>query len=365
MGKKRREKLSLLFGLTNVKRCLCAALLSVAAFPGLLVLSFVEPEFAKEQMIPMAFFSAGSGAFAFLLYQVAKNKIKQYYEVVTWAYLIAFHLFFIYMAQANLLFYYAVVLLGAYMVLLPLERYVIMTVGELVCFAAIYVKGGAEELPVSTFLFLVGAHLFAFAVSRDLYNTKNKFIVEEKNFRRELLEAEYDPLTGLSNQQGLERRINEMWQASINHQEMVAAYVIDIDYLQSLNDRFGHTPGDECIRLVAGAIADAAGNGSLCGRIGGGEFVVFAKSKDVQELYNLAEHMRQNVERLRISRGTTEGTFVTVSIGMDVRCPAMSETSLQGLCGRADKALYQAKQDSRNCVRTTYMMREERRIKIG
>ena len=99
MSRTRKEKMSMLFGMANVKRCLFAALLSVAVFPGLLILSVMEPEFAKAYMIPTAFFSVGSGAFAYLLHQVVKNKIKRYYDVVTWSYLTAFHLFFLYIAQ--------------------------------------------------------------------------------------------------------------------------------------------------------------------------------------------------------------------------------------------------------------------------
>lgn len=362
MGKKHREKTNMMFGLTNVKRCFFAALFSVAIFPALLALSLIEPEFAAEYMLPGAFFSIGSVAFAYLLHQVAKNKMKQYYEVVTWAYLLAFHLFFIYMAQADTMFYYVAVVLASYMVLLPLDRYVVMTVGELVCFAAIYVKGGAKELPLSQLLFLAGIHLFAFAISRDFYNTKKSFIIEEKKLRREMQEAEHDPLTGLLNRRGLERWVEEVWQASLNRQETVAAFVIDIDLFKSYNDRFGHVQGDACIRKVARSIADTVQGYGIAARIGGEEFMVFVRGRDVQEIYNLAERIREEVEYLHISRGTTNGAVVTVSVGVDVR--SASEVTLQGLYGRADRALYQAKQEGRNCVRSSQNLRD-RRTRIG
>ena len=205
--------------------------------------------------------------------------------------------------------------------------------------------------------------MFAFAISRDLYNTKKKFILEEKKLRREMLEAEHDPMTGLLNRRGLEHRAAEMWQVSVNHQEMVAAFVIDIDLFKSFNDRFGHVKGDECIRRVSDSIADTVGSNGICARIGGEEFMVFARGQNVQEMYDLAEQIRRDVEQLRISRGTAAGAVVTVSVGLDVRC-ATADVSLQGLYGRADKALYQAKQEGRNCVRSAYMMKE-RRSRIG
>jgi len=363
MGKKHREKISTLFGLANIKRCLSAALFSVLAFPVLLVVSLVEPELAKEYMIPVAFFSICSVAFAYLLHQVATRKIKRYYDLVAVSYLTVFHLFFIYIAQENMLFYYTVVVFASYMVLLPLDRYIIMTLGQLVCYMALVVKSGAAELPLGQLLFLAGVHLFAFVLSRDFYTTKKNFLVEEKKLRHEMLEAEHDPMTGLMNRRGLERRVEEAWQSGTNHQEMVAAFVIDIDLFKSYNDRFGHVQGDTCICRVARAIGETVRSNDIVARIGGEEFLVFMRCRSVQDAYNLAERIRNEVEQLHISRGTAGGGVVTVSIGMDVRC-ATEEVTLQGLYGRADRALYQAKQEGRNCVRSAQSL-TERRAKIG
>ncbi len=363
MGKKHREKTNAIFGVLNMKRCLNAALVSVAFFPVLLIFSFAEPELAHNYMIPGAFFSAGSGAFAFLLHQIIRNKAKQYYEAAVWAYLTASHLFFVYMAQENIVFYYAAVVLAAYTVFLSMDRYVIMAAGELVCYAAVVVKSGAEELPMGQLLFLTGVHLFAFFMSRDFYTTKKNYIAEEKKFRREMQEAEHDPLTGLINRRGLERRVNESWQASINRQETVAAFVMDIDLFKSYNDCFGHVQGDVCIKRVAHSIAQTVRGHGIAARIGGEEFLVFVRGKNVDEMYDLAEQIRADVECMGISRGRSGAGVITISIGMDIRY-ATADVTLQGLYGRADQALYQAKQDGRNCVRSTQMMRE-RHSRIG
>lgn len=363
MGRKRREKMSMVFGAANVKRCLFAALISVAVFPGLLMLSPVDSGFTAPYMIPGAFFSVGSAAFAYLLHQVAKHKMKGYYEVVTWAYLTAFHLFFVYIGQENILFYYAAVVLAAYMVQLSLDRYIIMALGELVCFMVLVVKSGATEIPMGQLLLLTGVHLFAFALSRDLYNTQKNFLIEEKKLRREMQESEHDPMTGLMNRRGLERRVEEAWQGCVKRQETVAAFVIDIDLFKSYNDRFGHVQGDVCIRKIANSIAETVRGYGIAARIGGEEFLVFIRGCSVHDVHQLAEQVREDVENLRISRGVAGGSVVTVSVGMDVRYAA-EEVSLQGLYGRADQALYQAKQDGRNCVRSVQSI-GERRTRIG
>ena len=363
MSRKRKEKISMVFGLANVKRCLVAALLSVAVFPLLLAVSVAEPELGSSILIPAAFFSAGSAAFAYLLHQVAKHKMKRYYEPVMWLYLAAFHLFFAYAAQENILFYYIVVVMAAYMVQLSLDRYIIMALGELVCFMAMLVKSGATEIPMGQFLLLAGIHLFAFSLSRDFYNTKRNFVIEERKLRREMQESEHDPLTGLMNRRGLERRVEETWQSSVNRQETVAAFVIDIDLFKSYNDRFGHVQGDVCIQKVAQSIADTIKGYGIAARIGGEEFLVFVRGRQVQEIYDLAEQLRSDVEALHITRGNANGGVITVSVGFDVRY-ATGEVSLQGLYGRADRALYQAKQEGRNCIRSSQNMRE-RRTRIG
>lgn len=361
MGKKRKEKISMTFGAINVKRCLCAALLSVAVFPVLLLLSAVESGFAAEYRIPMAFFSIGSAAFAYLLHQVAKNKIKQYYSVVTGLYLAAFQLFFICLASKNILFYYIAVVMAAYLVYLSVDRYVLMSLGQLAGFAALVTRSGASELPLGQLLLLTSVHLFAFSLSRDLYSTKKNTIIEEKKLQREMQAAEHDPMTGLLNRRGLERRVEEKWQTSLNRQETVAAFVIDIDLFKSYNDRFGHVQGDACIRQVAHSIKDTVRGYGIAARIGGEEFLVFVKSRGVQEIYDLAEQIREDVESLHISRGTAG--VITVSVGVDVRY-ATEEVSLQGLYGRADRALYQAKQAGRNCVKSAQSA-NVRRTRIG
>ena len=363
MSRIRSGKVNTVFGLTNVKRCLFAALLSVAVFPVLLAISAAEPDFAPTLLIPAAFFSAGSAAFAYLMHQVVKHKMKRYYEPVTWIYLTAFHLSFIYIAQENILFYYAVVVLAAYLVQLSLDRYVIMALGELVCFMALIVKNGATEIPMGQFLLLAAIHLFAFSMSRDFYNTKKNFLVEERKLRKEMQEAEHDPLTGLVNRRGLERRVNATWQSGITRQETVAAFVIDIDFFKSYNDRFGHVQGDMCIQKVAKSIEDTVRGYGIAARIGGEEFFVFVRGRRVQEINALAEQIRSNVEAMQVTRGNINGGVITVSVGYDIRY-ATEDVSLQGLYGRADGALFRAKQEGRNCVRSSYDLRE-RRSRIG
>lgn len=362
MSSKRGKKWNAMFGQLNAKRCFTGALVSVAFFPVLLLLSMAEPELLKAYRIPGAFFSVSSAAFAYLFYQLLKNKAKQYYPVVIGVYLTVFHLFFAYAAVQNIWIYYVAVVLAAYMVCLSMEQYAVMALSELVCYAAIVLKSGMQEVSAVQLTLLAVVHLFAFFLSRDYYITKKNHLVEEKKLRKEMQAAERDPMTGLLNRRGLERHVEEVWGLCAKRQETVAVFVMDIDLFKSYNDRFGHVQGDVCIQQVARSIAATVKGNGIAARIGGEEFLVFVRNRSVQEIYNLAEQIRADVEDMRISRGAGSGV-ITVSIGVDVRY-ASEDINLQGMYGRADRQLYQAKEDGRNCVRNSHMMRE-RRSRIG
>lgn len=351
-----RSKHTTVFGFTNMKRCLLTALASVALLPVVLLLGVAEPDTMEPYQIPVAFFSILSGAFAFLFYQIIQNKSKSYYNIVQFAYIGFVLLSMSYLAEQNPVFYYAGVLVVGLTVYLSLSQYALLVLGELFCYGLIMVRTGVEELALSQVLVLTGVHLLVFIFSRDAYTTKKALILEERKLRRKMQEAERDPLTGLMNRRGLERHVAEVWESCVRNKEMVSVFVMDIDLFKSYNDRFGHVQGDRCIQKIAHSIETTVGNRGIAARIGGEEFLVFVRGESVQEIHALAEQIRSNVEQLRVSRGTHGDAPVTISVGVDARY-ASGEISLESMYGRADQQLYQAKQEGRNCVRSTQMAR--------
>jgi len=345
-----------IFGLTNMKRCFFAALVSVLFFPVIVLFSCIEPEAMEFYKIPAAFFSITSGAFAFLIYQLIQNKNRSYYTAVQFLYLTFFLIAMSYMAEESLVFYYAAVLVAGLTVYLNLSQYLLLMCEELFFYALIMIKSGVTELPLFQMLVLSGVHLLMFVFSRDAYATKRKLLIEEKKLRKKMQEAERDPLTGLMNRRGLERRSKELLYAYARNKDMVAVFVMDIDLFKSYNDRFGHVQGDQCIKKIAQCIEQSVAEYGIAARIGGEEFLVFVQGDSVEEVHNLAEQVRSNVERLRIARGSAGEGVVTISVGVDVRY-VTEDTTLESLYGRADRQLYQAKQEGRNRVRSTQMSR--------
>lgn len=84
---------------------------------------------------------------------------------------------------------------------------------------------------------------------------------------------------------------------------------------------------------------------------------MFIHELNVQEIYELAEQIRCNVEELGILRGNGTNQSMTVSIGVDIRY-ASEDITFKGLCGRAGLQLQQAKQEGRNCVSGYHDTRE-------
>jgi diguanylate cyclase (GGDEF)-like protein len=122
---------------------------------------------------------------------------------------------------------------------------------------------------------------------------------------------------------------------------------IDIDYFKSVNDRLGHAGGDHCLRQVAAALRGALDPGDMLGRYGGEEFVVLLPGRGGVEARDMAERLREAVERCEFEfEGHSER--MTVSIGVATRLER--ESTPAAAVKRADTALYAAKHDGRNRV---------------
>lgn len=363
MSNQRGKKSSTILGQCNVKRCFYCACVSVVVLPVILLLSVFLPETVEYYQLPGAFFAVVSAAFAYLFYQLLTRKAKRYYDGVVWVYLLVFQLFLVYFAGQNLIFYYAAVLVSAYIAILSTGQYTVLALAELSCYAGLVVKNGTGEQGILQLLLLLAVHLFAFVLSRDFYITKKNHIIEEKKLRREMQLSEQDALTGLLNRRGLERQVAELWPVCVSRQETVAVLLLEIDSFKSFNDQCGHAQGDVCIRRIVSVLEEQAQGNGIVARVGGAEFLLFVYGMEIQQIYDMAELIREKVECLQISGRSADMPPITVSIGIDVRYAA-EDVSVQGLYGRAADGLYEAKQDGRNCVRSAHMMRE-RRSRIG
>ena len=155
--------------------------------------------------------------------------------------------------------------------------------------------------------------------------------------------ANTDPLTRLANRRFVMAELDRQIMEAKKHCAPLTIIVIDIDKFKQINDRFGHTVGDEVICSVASLLREQARGGDTVGRIGGEEFVWIARGADCTIARILAERFRQAVdqsERIGLPKTTVSAGFAQLRDG----------DSALTLFARADQALFDAKDLGRNMV---------------
>lgn len=154
--------------------------------------------------------------------------------------------------------------------------------------------------------------------------------------------ATVDPLTGAENRRALEEALLSVTGRLSRYPEQRASVLmIDLDEFKSINDTYGHGVGDAVLKNFAETIQSRIRASDGLYRFGGEEFVVIAEHTALKEAHHLAETLRLAIEQSIVH----EGVNLTISIGVAEYHPG--ESSYQWL-GRADAALYRAKQTGRN-----------------
>lgn len=180
-----------------------------------------------------------------------------------------------------------------------------------------------------------------------------KMRVEEVN--RELIEAKKqaeslartDALTGLNNRRAFFERAHEIQDQAKRYGRHYSILMLDVDHFKAVNDTHGHAVGDETLKAVARSIHAISRDSDIAGRIGGEEFALLLPETTAEQAVNLAERLRQTIADLVIDVPQGELT-VTISTGVSACCEQAS--SVEEAIARADKALYQAKEQGRDRV---------------
>jgi diguanylate cyclase len=158
-----------------------------------------------------------------------------------------------------------------------------------------------------------------------------------------------DPMTDLLNRRGFEQALIAACTQRSNGLLGCTLLIADIDHFKRINDTYGHLFGDQVIRGIARVLHETIRGGDIAARLGGEEFAIMLPDTAYEDARAVAENIRTAVARCRVKRGGTDQVLegVTVSLGL---ASALSGDTLEALFERADKALYQAKQDGRNRI---------------
>jgi diguanylate cyclase (GGDEF)-like protein len=183
--------------------------------------------------------------------------------------------------------------------------------------------------------------------------------VHERTRELELMNAQLavlsatDGLTGIANRRAFDDIFTREWRRTTRTGESLALVMLDVDYFKSYNDHYGHLSGDDCLREIAQLLAaHYRRTGDVVARFGGEEFVLLTRviDREVDAAYLAAEGVRQALQALALPHANSPFGVVTASIGVAVGLPT-NDTLAQAMLQEADKALYQAKAEGRNCTR--------------
>ncbi len=161
--------------------------------------------------------------------------------------------------------------------------------------------------------------------------------------------ASRDGLTGLLNRRAFDQCLMREWHRAERDRASLAVAMIDIDRFKLLNDRYGHGPGDDCLKHVAAALGAALRKPSdIVARYGGEEIVLIMPGTNAAEAKIVADRLVDVVRDLAIPNVDAEGGVVTISIGVAATSGAYPRSSADNLLKAADAALYRAKAQGRN-----------------
>jgi two-component system cell cycle response regulator len=158
-----------------------------------------------------------------------------------------------------------------------------------------------------------------------------------------------DALTGLHNRRYLDSHLNALFEDAVARGRQISVLLLDIDRFKSINDTYGHDGGDEVLREFALRVRAHTRGIDVVARYGGEEVVVLVPDTPVEGARAVAERIREQVETVAFPiQGGQAAVRVTVSIGVAAR--QVGDERGADVLKRADRALYQAKEEGRNRV---------------
>lgn len=172
-------------------------------------------------------------------------------------------------------------------------------------------------------------------------------VTEQKRIEDQLRAlATIDTLTGALTRRHFFDLAELEWARSTRHRHPLCVALIDVDYFKSVNDTFGHSTGDEALRVVGEAVRGELRRHDLLGRYGGDELALLFPETGLEGARQVTDRIRRAVAEIQLRHDGTP-VRMTISAGLVAR---RIDESLTMACQRADKALYEAKSAGRDRV---------------
>lgn len=189
--------------------------------------------------------------------------------------------------------------------------------------------------------------------SRALEKQLKKSSVEidrlKTNLEKARLEAVTDELTGVGNRKLFDQTLNSSVERAQTSRRPLTLIFCDVDHFKTFNDNWGHKLGDHVLKLVAQVLRALVGDKGVPARYGGEEFAIILPDISLAEATAMAERIRLAISRKIMKSRSTGQTLGRITMSFGVSQYRNGE-DLDGFVGRADRALYEAKDAGRNRV---------------
>lgn len=208
-------------------------------------------------------------------------------------------------------------------------------------------KAGVEEIERLLVRELDEIQASGEAYRRELENANEKLREQQETIERIQIEAKVDYLTKVPNRRALEVRMGEELERSQRHGNLFSIILFDVDHFKGVNDEYGHLAGDKVLQVVAHVMKEQIRGSDGVYRYGGEEFALLLPETKLRQAKYAGDKIREAIERTTLSY---EGREISVTISGGIACVAIGRDDFESLLGRADAALYRAKESGRNRI---------------
>lgn len=176
-----------------------------------------------------------------------------------------------------------------------------------------------------------------------------------KNLQKELEKAQQeiliDPLTGLYNRKAFDRKIQEYMKIYQDEGNLFSMMIMDIDHFKQFNDQHGHLLGDQVLKFMGSFLYKELKGKDFAARYGGEEFIILLAGTSADNACAFANNLRKSISGVKLRHVKTDKILgrITISIGVSA---IRKDDTVESLVERADNALYMAKQNGRNNVKS-------------
>ena len=184
-------------------------------------------------------------------------------------------------------------------------------------------------------------------IARSFTQYSNTVAAQQTALERQSLT---DGLTGIANRRHFDSQLHSAVAMAKRMQQPLAVILLDVDHFKAYNDSYGHLAGDDTLKAIANTLATTLQRQiDLVARYGGEEFACVLPNTSPEQAMIMAEQLRLEVLALMLPhQASPTAGFITISLGIACLRPGQ-DISDKVLLNQADKALYQAKSQGRNC----------------